>query len=181
MPAKPTGARAAVTPRMTRRKKEEGHRHLGHEARGHVVLARRGVAVAVRRQALRREVPAGLARGDGPEEEGAGGGADDLRGDVGQRLAGLEPPGRDQVDCDRRVEVAAADVADGVGHGQHRQAEGKRDADEADPDLGEFRGEHRAAAATQDKPERAEEFGRELPRHDAGPPKGGFLPRVRKD
>ena len=76
----------------------------------------------------------------------------------------------DEADGDGRVQVAAGDVADGVGHGQHGEAEGERDADEADaevrgPPRQEARREHGAAAAAEDEPERADELGDEFVFH----------------
>lgn len=56
-------------------------------------------------------------------------------------------------------------MADGVGHGHHRQAEGEGNADEADAEVDgggirseEHRCEDRTAAAAEDEPEGAEEF-----------------------
>ena len=56
--------------------------------------------------------------------------------------------------------MAARDVADGIGHGQHGQAEGERDAEQADADLGKARGDDGAAAAGEGEPEGADRFGR---------------------
>ena len=64
-----------------------------------------------------------------------------------------------EAERDGRVEVAARDRADGVGHGQDRQAEGERDAGEADAELGKAGGEHGAAAAAEDEPEGADGLG----------------------
>ena len=61
--------------------------------------------------------------------------------------------------------MAARDMADRVGHGQHGQAEGQRHADEADAELGKGRGQHGRAAAAENQPGRADEFGRKLARH----------------
>jgi hypothetical protein len=43
-------------------------------------------------------------------------------------------------------------VPHGVGHGQNRQSEGERYADESDTELGEAGGEYGAAAATEHQP-----------------------------
>jgi len=54
-------------------------------------------------------------------------------------------------------------VAQRIGAGEHGQAEGERDAEQADAQRvavpTEVRGQHRAAAASEDEPERAEELG----------------------
>ncbi|MNN21232.1 hypothetical protein D3C81_1345440 [compost metagenome] len=55
--------------------------------------------------------------------------------------------------------MAARNVADGVSHGQHRQAKGQRHAGKADAKAGEGRSQHGAAATAQYQPERAEKFG----------------------
>src|SRR5271166_1554264 len=51
-------------------------------------------------------------------------------------------------------------MAYAVGHRQHGQAEGERDAEEPDPERGrKYRGQHGAAAAGEGQPECAEELG----------------------
>ena len=122
---------------------------------------------------------AGLAAGDHIENRRARDAADDLGDDVGNHLRFRMPSADDQPDGDRRIEVAAGDVADGVGHGQHREAEGERDTDEADAQADggladpryETRREDRAAAAAEDEPEGAEELGGQFVSH------GGCLTR----
>ncbi len=84
--------------------------------------------------------------------------AQHLGDDVGQELAAREPAAGPEPDRDRRIEVAARDVPDGVGHRQHGQAEGQRDAEEADAQLGKRRRQHRAAAPAEDQPERPDEL-----------------------
>jgi hypothetical protein len=60
---------------------------------------------------------------------------------------------------DGRVEVATGDVADRVGHGEHGQAEGQRDAEEADAHVDAGVGVHHlggqdgGAAAAEDEDE----------------------------
>src|SRR4051794_14234477 len=55
--------------------------------------------------------------------------------------------------------MASGDVADAVGHGQNAQAEGERDAQQPDPDLGERGRDHGAAAAREGQPEGADPLG----------------------
>ncbi len=45
-----------------------------------------------------------------------------------------------------------------IRHGQHGEAEGECDAQEADAEAGKGGGEHRAAAASEDQPEGSDEF-----------------------
>jgi hypothetical protein len=55
--------------------------------------------------------------------------------------------------------MAARDVADRIGHRHDRQAEGERDAEQADADLGEPRGDDGAAATREGEPEGADALG----------------------
>ena len=61
----------------------------------------------------------------------------DLRDDVGDDVLVGAAPGAPQAERDRRVEVTARDVTDGIGHGQHGQAEREGDAEKADPEVRE--------------------------------------------
>ena len=64
--------------------------------------------------------------------------------------------------------MAAGDVADRIGHGQHRQAEGEGDTEEAKAEgiagvvIGEGRGEHGTAAASEHEPKSAKKFREKL-------------------
>jgi hypothetical protein len=49
-------------------------------------------------------------------------------------------------------------MADGVGHCQHGQAEGKRDAMQTDAYVRKRGSEHGAAATTENEPERSKEL-----------------------
>ena len=79
----------------------------------------------------------------------------------GAHVAPPEPPAQRQADGDGGVEVAAADVPDGVGHRQHGQAEREGHAQESDPDVGHTGREDGRAAASEDQHEGAEELGGE--------------------
>ena len=68
-------------------------------------------------------------------------GTDDLGADIGENLVRRKAPAAPQSDRDRGVEMTARDVADGVGHRQHRQAKSKRNASQADSDRHAFRGQ----------------------------------------
>ena len=70
--------------------------------------------------------------------------------------------------------MAARDMADGEGHGQHRQAEGQRHADKADTQGRKGGGQHGRAAAAQHQPGCSDEFRGKLAGHD--PPSLCFLP-----
>ena len=96
---------------------------------------------------------------------------DDLGGDVGGRLLPGDAPPGGRAERDGRVEVAAGDVADGVGHGQDGQTEGQGDTDEADAELDvvggvdDLGGEHGRAGAAEDEPEGAESLGAQAGGH----------------
>src|SRR5512144_3377104 len=60
-----------------------------------------------------------------------------------------------------RIEMAAGDVGERIGHSQEAQAEGKRDTDQSDTQFRKCSSEHGAAAAAEYEPEGAEEFGRQ--------------------
>src|SRR5262249_50068256 len=81
-----------------------------------------------------------------------------LRHDVRQEAARRETSAGPEADGDRGVEVAAGDMSDREGHGEHGQAKGERHSHEADAEILECRGDHRAAAAAKYEPERADEF-----------------------
>ena len=61
--------------------------------------------------------------------------------------------------------MPARHMADRIGHGQHGQAEGERDAEKADPEIGKPGGEHGSAAPAEHQPERSEELGGNSPPH----------------
>ena len=63
-----------------------------------------------------------------------------------------------QPDGDRGVEVAAADVPDGVGHRDHGEAEGEGHAEVADADVGHAGGQDGRAAPAEHQHEGAEEL-----------------------
>ena len=92
---------------------------------------------------------------------------------VGHQLAGLKPASNHQPDRDGGVEVAARDVANGEGHGEHGETECEGDPHEADAEVDrcgafcgeEFGREHSAAASAQDQPAGAEELGDEFVFH----------------
>src|SRR3954454_8390071 len=61
--------------------------------------------------------------------------------------------------------MTAGDMPDGVGHGQNRQAEGERDADESDAEVWETSGQHRSPTTPKHQPEGSKDLGRDTPRH----------------
>ena len=114
--------------------------------------------VAVRGKAL-RDVETRCAAGDEVEHATRRKPAQHLRHDVRGQLRGREAAACPQAHRDRRVQVAARDVPDGEGHREHGQAEGERNAMQADADVRKGGGEHGTAAATEYEPERPKELG----------------------
>ncbi len=135
-----------------------GEHHLGDEAGDQAVLAGRVRAVAVGGKALGEIEPRGTDR-DGVEGCGGDDGADDLRDGVGQDVLPGEAAACRQANRDGRVEVTARDVADGIGHREHRQAEGERHAEQADAHVREAGSDHGAAATSEGEPEGADALG----------------------
>ncbi len=85
--------------------------------------------------------------------------ADDLGHDVGRSFLSGEAAASDLTERDSRVQVTARNVTDGVCHGEHRKAEGKRYAHVADTGGGNAACEHSCTAAAKHKPEGADCFG----------------------
>jgi hypothetical protein len=54
--------------------------------------------------------------------------------------------------------VAAGDVPDGEGHGEHGQAEGQRDPGQANADIRKGGGQYGTAATSENQPEGADAF-----------------------
>jgi hypothetical protein len=116
------------------------------------------LAKAVRRKATH----AGESRLPGYDDvkhHRCGYGPRDLRSPVGDEVFGLEPAGEHQAKRDGRIEMSARNAANGIGHGQDRQAEGKADAQPADAHIRHAGRQNRAATAPEHKPEGADELG----------------------
>src|SRR5438046_3111979 len=64
--------------------------------------------------------------------------------------------------------MTAGDMPNGIGHCQHRQAEGEGNADESDAEVGEAGREHRRTTTRKHQPECSKELGRDTPRHIHG-------------
>jgi len=62
--------------------------------------------------------------------------------------------------------MTARNVADRIGHGDHRQAECERNACEADSELGKRGGEHRRTATAQNQPTRTEKLSNQFLQHE---------------
>ena len=101
----------------------------------------------------------GRAAGDHIEQRRGHDRADDLRDDVRQDLAGRKAAAGGKADGHGRIEMAAGDMADRIGHGDDAQPERQRHADQADADLRKAGGDHRAAASRKCEPKRADRFG----------------------
>jgi hypothetical protein len=85
------------------------------------------VPEAVGREAVLGDEPV-PALGHDEQDEGRADGCADLRDDIRRDVLPVEPLRLREADRDRRVEVPARHVADGVRHREHGQAEGDRDS-----------------------------------------------------
>ena len=131
--AKPAGARLSVDAEDDQQE-EEGQHHLARpSARAEGVCRRRVLAVAVGGEAA-GEREARLARGDHVEHRRGARWRPPPARPSRARSPASEAAAGPQAERHRRVEMAAGDVADGIGHGEHGEAEGERDAGEADAD-----------------------------------------------
>ena len=153
--------RSSVAPRMTIRKKKV-ITTSAHQRRDHASSRRANARRSRWRRSRRARSKPGLPLAMTYSSAGAGDAAEHLGDDVGRQLGAGKRPPTTRPDRYRRVEVAAGDMADGEGHGQHGQAEGQRHAEQADADFGEGGGQHGAAATAEHQPERADEFRNEL-------------------
>ena len=125
-------------------------------------------AVPVGREAALLEIESGLAVGDHREHSARRDRAQHLYDDVRQHCNRLDAARQPQADRDRRVEVRARDGGERVRADEHREAEGKRHADETDAEIRlglEAGGEHGRAATSEHQDERSDELGREPPSH----------------
>ncbi len=88
--------------------------------------------------------------------------AEHLRNYIRQKLAEREAPADSEADRDSRVEMATGNMANGIGHSQNRQAEGKCGAQKSNAGVWKCCGQDRAAAPTKDQPERSKQFSSRL-------------------
>src|ERR1700746_177738 len=114
-------------------------------------------SVAVRRKSL-GNVKAWSTTGYDVEHAACNDSAKDLRHDVGKELATRETTTSPKADRDRWVEMAARDMADGIGHGQHCQTERERNAKQTNADVRKCRSKNCAPAPAKNKPERPEKL-----------------------
>ena len=133
----------------------DGHDREHQEGGQHHLVDDRaaGADAGQRRAEVRR-----LARPDRQQQRRGRDRAEQLGGDVGERLATGEVAGEGEGERHRRVEVGAGEVAGRVDHRHDHQAEDERDADGA-----EHSGVHRVGddrpAAGEDEGEGAESLG----------------------
>ncbi|MGY3456264.1 hypothetical protein ACVWW5_001714 [Bradyrhizobium sp. LM3.4] len=136
-----------------------GHHHLGDEAHDHAVLAGRMGVVTVGRESF-ADVEAGSSTCDDIEEPRGHDRAGHLRDHIGQDLSGRKTPAGSKTDRDSRVEMAAGDVADRIGHGDHAQPECEGNTDQTDTNLRKAGCDHRAPATCECEPKGADSLGR---------------------
>src|SRR5689334_2600982 len=116
------------------------------------------LTVTVCRKAF-REIEVGCSACNGVKDRCSDHATNDLRHDIRNHILHRKAPASGEADSDRRVEMASRDMADGVSHCEHSQAEGERDTKQADADLREARCDDRAATTREGKPKGADGLG----------------------
>ena len=123
--------------------------------------AREGAAVHAA-EAVGAEAAGHVGHAAELEDQGQQGGADQRAEALGEHIAdevlALHAAGEQHAEGDRGVDVAAGDVADAVGRGDDRQAEGQRREDVAAARRRIAADEHRGAAAEHDQCAGSDEF-----------------------
>ena len=142
--ANPAGALPWVEPMMMNRNTAVMTNSMS-ESSAKPVLAGRMLRVAVGGKSL-RDVEAGRAARDRVEHRGRHDRADHLRDHVRHDLTGWKPTAGCKPDRDGRIEVAAGDVPDRVGHRHDCQSERQRHAEKSDADRREPGGDDGGAA-----------------------------------
>src|SRR6516165_6342624 len=143
--------------------KKEGHHHFHKKASPEAIFAGAEIAIAVSGKTAWH--PARLARCDDPQYRGRDDGRDHLSDDVGDDVSAWAASSAPQADRDRRVEVTARNVTDGVSHGQNFFFEGEGDTEKADPEARKSGSQDSRAAAAEYQPKGAKELGDYSPRH----------------
>ena len=98
------------------------------------------------------------AAGDEVKQPGPDDCTNDLGNDVGRDLACRKPAARRQPESDRRVDMAAGDMADRISHREEGETERKGYAEQADANMREAGRNNGAAAATKSQPKSANRF-----------------------
>src|SRR6516162_8711696 len=142
---------------------KERHHHFHKKASPEAIFAGAEITIAVGSKAAGD--PAWLARCDDPQDRGSDYSGDHLSDDVGNNVTGGAASRAPQADRDRRVEMAARNVPDGISHRQHRQPECERNTQKADPEAWKSCGQDCRTAAAEHQPKRAKELGDNPPRH----------------
>jgi hypothetical protein len=131
--------------------KEAGQKHFDDQCRGQRVTARRMFTVTVGGKAAELEIS--LAAGNQIQGRSCDDAPCNLGDDVTGKRGGRKFAGNREPYRDGRIEVTARDAADRIGHCQHVETKGKRDAEQANADFRKSCGENCATAAAEHKPE----------------------------
>ena len=137
---------------------EECREHAGGLAAKGVQAVGEGVGPAVGGECADASVGE-VGAGNRVEERCCNDTANHLGNDVCRSFLSGEAAASNLTERDSRVQVATGNVTDGVGHGEHRKAEGERNAHVTDTGGGNAASEHGCAAAAKHKPEGADSFG----------------------
>jgi hypothetical protein len=109
---------------------QEGADHLVDEGRPHIVLAEIAGTPAILAE---RSAPAGsLPQEDEIEHGSAGDRAEHLGDHIHDEIGGRHAPRHEHAEAHRRIDMAARDLADAVGHGDDGETESGGDAENVD-------------------------------------------------
>ena len=121
-----------------------------------IVMAGTQLAKPIRGEAAQHET--GVAFRDDFQHRRRADRAGNLEHDIGDDIAERNAASGPEADRDRRIEMGAGNMPDGIGHRHHGEAESKRDADKTDAQLRIGGGDHRGAAAAKSEPKGAKKF-----------------------
>src|SRR5689334_17488091 len=110
-------------------------------------------------------IESGSSDGDVVEHAGSGNCAQHLVNDVSEQIVRGEalPNYKPKADC--RVQMTSRYVADGVGHGQHGESEGKSYSDEPDTYRGERSSDDGRTASSENETKCSKELRRQTLAH----------------
>ena len=125
---------AAVGSTQDDQQEHQGHHDFRHETGCQRVFTGRMLAITIRGQS-RGHVEARLPACNEQQYRGCSDGTQHLRDDVGHEVLGGETSANHQADRHGWIQMTARNVANGIGHRQHRESERQRHADQADADI----------------------------------------------
>jgi hypothetical protein len=162
MPANPVAAPLDVVPMMMKRKKNVARISVIKHATSPYLP---GLRSPYPLDANPPATQSGLPDAIDPKRTRRQNCGDNLGYDVRHDVLVRASPCRPQAEGDRRIKMTTRDMADCVGHREHRQTEGEGHPEEPNAEVWEPCGQDGTATAPEHKPERPEKFGHYPSRH----------------